>query len=327
MAARTQTQKQISYAIPRATGGRLIRRVIRLLREYRVQLPIGSHIHIATSGGSDSIALAHLLIHYGRRVGPKAKISLLHINHGWRGKESDADEQFVRTAARRWGVKIKVVRLRPPKSGKGESWEDLARVARKKVYAQLGEKGAVVFTAHHGDDLAETLLWRIFTGSHETHGGGIAVRTGAEVRPFLGCRKQELQQYLEEEGESWREDRTNFEGRFLRSRIRLELIPVIQRLFPKATDHLIAAALKAQAGPIEADARDLPVLNEALGAFLGAAGLRIRRAHWGSMLGAIRKDPAWHGELHLPGGWKIRREKSVKPVRDRWVLERLVEKI
>src|SRR4051794_22839086 len=79
---------------PGPTGGALIRTVVGFLRQFQIQLPIDSHILIAVSGGADSVGLAHLLVHYGRRVIDRSKIRLLHINHGWRADESDQDEDF-----------------------------------------------------------------------------------------------------------------------------------------------------------------------------------------------------------------------------------------
>src|SRR5271167_2083638 len=100
-----------AYPKPRETGGQLIREVVRSLRMQKFKLPLGditSHILIAVSGGADSIALAHLLIQYGRRVVSRDAIRILHVNHGWRGAESDRDEQLVRAFARKMGVPFSV---------------------------------------------------------------------------------------------------------------------------------------------------------------------------------------------------------------------------
>ncbi len=286
------------YPKPGAVGGKLIRETVGFLRSQAgLKLPIDSHILIATSGGSDSMALAHLVANYGRRVGAKSQVTLLHINHRWRAERSDADEEFVRERAKAWGVKCKVVRLKPPaKLPAGESWEDLARQARKKIYASEAKrlKGAIVLTAHTGDDLAETLLWRLFTGTAATHGGGIVARHGVEARPFLRVRKEELRNYLREVGETWREDETNHEGRFLRSKMRQNLLPEIEKLFPRAVPNLIDAALNAQKGGE----------SSAAGLVISAAGFKLRKAHWEALNRATR-SPRWAGELHLPGGWVL----------------------
>src|SRR4051812_30738153 len=102
-----------TYPKPGPVGGRLIREVISFLKKQNFQLPITSHILIGVSGGSDSVGLAHLLSHFGRRIVSPSQITLLHVNHGWRGKESDLDEAFVKDLGNRWGVPVVTHKLKP----------------------------------------------------------------------------------------------------------------------------------------------------------------------------------------------------------------------
>jgi tRNA(Ile)-lysidine synthase len=282
-----------------------VRELIAFLRSQETVVPIDSHILIAVSGGADSMALAHLLVKYGRRIVNPRSLRLLHLNHRWRGEASDADARFVQAAAKRWGVPCTVVRLKPPKND-GTSWEEQARTARKAVFKnQAAKRDALVLTAHQADDLAETVLWRLLTGAADTHGGGILVSHGCELRPLLRTRKQELMGYLKEEGESWREDETNSGGRFLRSRMRLELLPVLEKLFPRAVEHLVKAALEKQSKRKAAPSFDLNATDPIV--YLQAAGVKVRRPHWEAIQAKFgAKD--WNGELHLPGGWKLSRK-------------------
>ncbi|MGZ3696534.1 MAG: tRNA lysidine(34) synthetase TilS [Bdellovibrionota bacterium] len=290
---------QARYPKPKAVGGKLIREVIAHLKRHNIALPLTSHILLATSGGSDSVALAHLLATYGRRIipDPKSQLTLLHINHGWRGRESGGDERFVKALAKSLGVNFIAHRLKPPKEAP-EGWESAARAERQRIYlTEAGHRKALVLTAHHADDLAETVLWRLFTGQADTHGGGIAVKTSTELRPLLTVRKELLQEYLREERQRWREDRTNQEGRFLRSKMRAKLMPCVEELFPKAVEQLAKQALRAQ---LTEDERGSDSHLSAIQAFLGAAGLRARRPH----LEQLRRldHPK---ELNLPGGWRL----------------------
>ena len=98
---------------PKQIGGTLIRRVIKSFRENGENLPIGK-IAIACSGGADSLALTHLLCKYGKRVSPSEDILIFHINHGWRGLESDQDESFVRSYSEKHGIKFRSFKLTPP---------------------------------------------------------------------------------------------------------------------------------------------------------------------------------------------------------------------
>jgi tRNA(Ile)-lysidine synthase len=199
------------------------------------------------SGGSDSLALGHLIARYGRRItGAGGKVRWLHVNHGWRGQESDTDATHVAKVAHELGVPCRVVNLSTPVP-KGESWEKFAREQRNQALAQEAARtGSVIFTAHHADDLAETVLWRLMTGAASTQGGGILLKYGSTYRPFLKARKEQLKQYLKEEGIPWREDRTNHEARFLRSRMRVELMPVLLNIFPRAVEHLCELGLLTQ---------------------------------------------------------------------------------
>jgi tRNA(Ile)-lysidine synthase len=208
---------------------------VKAVRGVGFKLPLTSHILCACSGGADSVALALLLAKYGRRVG--TRITLFHVNHGWRGDESDGDERFVRKLAERLGVEFAGRRL-AEKPGTGDSWEAHARGLRKAAFQEESRLrgGAPVFTAHSADDQAETRLWRLFTGAFEELGGGILPRHGVEVRPLLGVRRAELRAFLKEERQKWREDSSNANPRFLRAQMRQDLMPVIERLFPRAID-------------------------------------------------------------------------------------------
>jgi len=232
---RKRSAEKPAYPVPGEVGGRLARRLVKAVREAGLAPPLASHILCACSGGADSVALAVLLARYGRRVG--TRITLLHVNHGWRGKESDGDEAFVKRLAARLGAGFVAHRL-TEKPGAGESWEAHARSLRKAAFREASEArgGALVFTAHSADDQAETRLWRIFTGAFDELGRGILPRHGVEVRPLLDVRRAELRTFLREERQRWREDPTNADSRFLRAKMRQELMPVIERIFPRAID-------------------------------------------------------------------------------------------
>lgn len=324
----------LRYPVPGQAGGTLIRHVIQALRRHgSIKLPLDSHILIAVSGGVDSMALAKLLVKYGRRVADFRKIRLLHINHGWRGVESDQDEKLVRNVAQRWGVPISVFRIKDQlksQAARGRSPEDFARDARKRIYETVSRryasegKQAFVLTAHHADDVAETLIWRFFTGSLSTHGGGIAFRHGPELRPLLGIRKRDLIAFLREEGEGWAEDRTNHEGVLLRSRMRMELIPVIESVFPLAIQQVARQGLRAlveiSRGTLEADEQVGPAV------LFSAAGLKVRKAHWEWLRDlneqrSAKAMPQQPIQLSLPGGWTLRAEKASR-VSERWILEK-----
>jgi tRNA(Ile)-lysidine synthetase-like protein len=264
------------------------------------------------------MGLAHLLVHYGRRIVDRSQISFVHVNHQWRGDASDADAEFVQRVGERWGIPTVVRKVSPPVQGSGRSWEEEARLARKAVFAEESTRcgGARILTAHQADDLAETLLWRLFTGAAHTHGAGILFQHGMEWRPFLTIRKSMIQDYLREAGQDYREDSTNFSGRFLRAKMRSALMPEIEKIFPKGVQHLIQAAFQTQVSEryfIDSRASyrvgSELVLDEIL---LQAGGLKLRRSHLEFIQQKMRPEMDWQGELHLPDGWKLIREVIVK---------------
>jgi tRNA(Ile)-lysidine synthase len=290
------------YPKPGPLGGKLIRGAIAFLREQGISLPIDSHIHIACSGGSDSVALAWLVARYGRRIARPDRVRLLHVNHGWRGEESDGDEAFVRKLAERLGVPVTVRRAAARATGR--SPEEAARTERKAFFRhELALRPGFVLTAHHAEDLAETVLWRLLTGASADQGAGILPRHGFELRPLLRTRKADLRAFLAEEGVTWREDRTNSEPRLLRSRLRLEVMPRLEALFPRSIEHLAEAALgrKAPRSLVQ------PALSELAGALARLSGqtLRLRRAQL-ELLQEKLSDPAWEGEVQLPRGWVLK---------------------
>jgi tRNA(Ile)-lysidine synthase len=236
-------------ARPKYVGGTLIRRIIKIFRDNQVSLPLNK-VAIACSGGVDSFALAHLVSKYGRRIVSKQNILLVHINHGWRGPESDGDQNFVETYCEDNGVRFRNYTLTVPtkKDLKNQSPELLARNERKKIYSDLEKEGYFVLTAHHSDDVAETLIWRLCSGKMEGYEAGILFNTGNEMRPFLTSRKDELKEFLSEEGLSWREDRTNFDGKLLRSKMRMKLIPVLSEIFPDFVEKINREAGVKRAG-------------------------------------------------------------------------------
>ena len=320
-------------------GGRLIRSVIALFRDQNVQLPLSSHILISVSGGSDSVALAHLMLYYGRKMVQPSQLTLLHINHQWRGSQSDEEASFVHELGQKWGVPVVVRKIPAPQVGSGLSWENEARRARKVVFREESIKrgGAKILTAHHADDLAETVLWRILTGAAETHGGGILFQSGSEIRPLLQTRKSEIREYLTEVKQEYHEDPTNASDRFLRARMRKVLMPEVERLFPQGISHLVNSALRAQASaqmPAHqrvAQLSDPSSTGSASGedlicgiqeVLLKITGLRSRRKHLEIIQEKMVSGEAWSGEIHLPEGWRLIRELAKKGSVERWILEK-----
>jgi tRNA(Ile)-lysidine synthetase-like protein len=279
-------------------AGALIRKVIFFLRQKKMTLPYDKIVTVALSGGSDSIALAHLLAVYGKRIVDKKNLRFVHVHHGIRGKSADEDASFVKNFAENLGVECFFYQRDPEKIAK-KSVEQVLRAYRKSCFDDVCKKTqAKVWTAHHADDLAETVLWRIFTGCLWSHGKGIQFETSLQIRPFLSVRKKTLQDYLLQEEQFYREDETNFNNQFLRSRLRLSLMPSIEEQFPQAVSHLCAIAQHFEQ---QKDSFESQNAQQAFVQLLSALGVRPRRVQIEQFFHLLKTD--WTGSFDLAKGF------------------------
>ena len=188
---------------------------------------------VAVSGGADSVCLLHVL----REIDVKVT-GVAHFNHKWRGEESETDEKFV--AAMAAGMGLAFFRAEMPGALKGNP-EQAARRARRTFFEGLIRDGACdqVALGHTRDDQAETVLFRVLRGSGLTGLAGIHPVNGRLIRPLIGVRRSEVEEFLRSRNVTWREDATNRETRFARNRIRHELMPQLARDWnPRIVDAL-----------------------------------------------------------------------------------------
>ena len=179
-------------------------------------------IVVAVSGGVDSVVLLDFLVRFFRnKNGQKwleENLIVAHFEHGIRGIESQEDCEFVRKLATKYGVKFEFEH-----GNLGEdSSEEKARNARYIFLRKIAKcENAIIFTAHHKNDLAETFALNLARG-----GGWRAVACFDSLdieRPFLRFSKLEILKMAKEKGLEWREDSTNFSQKYARNRIRKTL--------------------------------------------------------------------------------------------------------
>lgn len=213
----------------------------------RAILPSG-RIGLAVSGGADSVALAFLLTKGGKKKNVAKRFVILHVDHGLR-RESKQEYRFVRALAKRLGLPFKGIHTKVIQQ-RGESLEMAARRVRLAFFEKCMQTLQLdaIATGHHMDDVAETFLMRLkrisLANIRETSVvGGIRF-----VRPLLGCRDQELKNYLRRYSESWCEDASNADESIERNRVRHTVIPFLeQNLDPNLVPHL--ALLAARQSP------------------------------------------------------------------------------
>ena len=199
----------------------------------------------ALSGGADSVALLLELIKL-QRNGRILRVEAAHLNHAIRKNDADADEAFVTELCARLNVPLHTERIDVPRIAK-ESGRSVELAARTVRYAFLERIRAdrdldCIAIGHHRDDQAETLLLHLLRGSGTDGLACMRLRSGRLIRPLLYTGKSEILAYLSACGQDWCTDATNFETDATRNRIRLEVMPVLERINPAAKKALSDAA-------------------------------------------------------------------------------------
>jgi tRNA(Ile)-lysidine synthase len=192
------------------------------------------HLLVALSGGLDSLVLLHLL----RFTQPRFTLTAAHFDHAMR-TDSASDAGWVRGLCAAWHVPL--VDARAPQPPVSEA------AARDMRYAFLERCAATtaadaILTAHHADDQAETVLFRMLRGTGPAGLRGIPPRRGIITRPLLPFHREELLAYARRVGLTWREDSSNRSARFARNRIRHEILPVMEAVRPGAARRLARLA-------------------------------------------------------------------------------------
>ena len=285
---------------------------VRLAIERGGLIPPGARVLVALSGGSDSVALLHVLLEMAPAAGFTVA-GIAHLNHQLRGDQSDADEEFCRQVAAALDLPIEVQRTDVGSLARAHqvSVEVAARRARYRFLERAaGHLDAdTIATGHTRDDQAETFLLRLLRGAGATGLAAIPPRRDSIVRPILDERRADLRAYLRDRGIPFRDDATNLDTSIPRNWVRHALVPLLAgRLDSDIVEVLAreAAVLRDDAVMLddvaEAAARRILVDGEAGRVTLDAGELQslpaalarrvIRRA-------LARVSPAFQGAAHV----------------------------
>ena len=217
----------------------------------------------ALSGGCDSVALLHTLKRLQQDM--PFKLHAIHVQHGLRGEDSLADEQFVRDLCRSLDILLTVENAGLTGNMHTPGMETLARERRRAIFErqmQLLHADALL-TAHHQDDQVETVLMHLLRGSGMNGLCGMQTAApfgcGMIVRPFLTVPKQQLRDALAAENLPCREDGSNQEAVTPRNALRLNMLPQLEALFPAACAHIaqLSESMQADEACLSAEAERL----------------------------------------------------------------------
>ena len=201
-------------------------------------------IVVGVSGGADSVCLLLCLTELRKHF--KLRLKAVHINHMIRGEEADRDQSFVEELCRELGVDEISVRINVPQLAKEKhlTEEEAGRNARYQTFKEVMEDSCFqkIAVAHNSDDLAETVIFNMARGSSIKGLAGIPVRRDCIIRPLLGVRRSEIEEYLKERGRSFVTDSTNLLDDYSRNSIRHTVIPALNKLNDRTVDHIAAAA-------------------------------------------------------------------------------------
>jgi len=190
----------------------------------------GDRVLLAVSGGIDSAVMCGLFHKAG------ISFSIAHCNFQLRGKESKADETFVKKLAAKYNVTFHSIRFNTAAFAKKNklSVQVAARNLRYDWFEQLREAFgyASVATAHHSDDSVETFLINLVRGTGIAGMHGILPRQGNIIRPLLFCNKEAIGDFAEKNRIKFRSDSSNDSEQYLRNRIRKSLLPALKKLNP-----------------------------------------------------------------------------------------------
>ena len=200
------------------------------IRHYHM-LDEGDTILVGVSGGPDSVALLHSLV----SLAPKWRLRLVvaHLNHQLRRASADQDAAFVGRLSNVLGIPCEIGSRNVAKYSAEQklSLQEAARMVRYAFYDEVADKYSAgkIALGHHADDNAESILIHLLRGTGPLGLTGIRpVRHGRIIRPLIGLTRKEILAFLKQGGFEYMRDLSNLDTKYLRNRIRLELLPKLK---------------------------------------------------------------------------------------------------
>lgn len=297
--------------------------MMKKVLEYQRQLGLiadGDRIVAGFSGGADSVCLLLVLEELKKQY--DFSFCAVHVEHGIRGEESEADAVFAEVFCQERGIPFYLYHVNAPDKAKmeGISLEEAARKLRYECFerAQAAYGGTKVAVAHHGDDNAETMLFHMIRGTGIHGMTGIPPEREQIIRPLLCVTRAEIEAFLARQQVSYCVDSTNADVAYSRNRIRSQVMPQLLKINPRAVEHMTSLSQQVEElydyvsrSAWEAGKDSLKILCD--GIWLTADGLtdfmatpaeiRIAKGHVAAMEPVLQKE-FLHQVLGMAAGSK-----------------------
>lgn len=219
-----------------------LEKVEKTILQYNM-LQKGDFVVAGLSGGADSVALLEVLCRLQKKY--DFNIEAVHIHHGLRGEEANADAEFSKAFCQKRSVPFHLLQYDIAKQAQSEGMglEEMGRKKRYEAfYAIAGQKGKIA-VAHHQNDQAETLLLNLCRGAGLSGLSAMQPVTNRIIRPFLFVSRKEIEAFLKQWGISYCEDSTNQMPEYARNKIRLSVLPFLENsINQKVVEHIAKTA-------------------------------------------------------------------------------------
>jgi tRNA(Ile)-lysidine synthase len=210
-------------------------KVLKTVKKYNM-LSKGDRVLIGVSGGADSIALLEFFVSVKKKY--DLDICVAHIEHGIRGEDSVNDAEFVKNYCKKLGVNFYLKTIDAPNLAKKAKMgvEEYSRMARYDFFNTI--ECDKIATAHNLTDNIETLLFRLARGTGLKGACSIPAVRGKIIRPFIEVSSGEIRKWCNDNNIPYRVDCTNSDSAYSRNLIRLEILPLFEKLNANYQDNI-----------------------------------------------------------------------------------------
>lgn len=225
----------------------MIEKVLNYISRYRM-LAGDEHVVAGVSGGADSVGMLCILLEIQKSI--PFTLEVVHIEHGIRGKESLADQEFVKDLCRKKGISCTCYSYPVQEIAKQRrlTVEEAGRMVRYETFQKHADRypDSRIAVAHNQNDRAETVLFNLSRGTGLRGISGISPVRGQIIRPILCLSRVEIEQYLRENSQDYCTDATNNSLDYTRNRIRHLVLPELQNINIQAVGHIAQAAERTE---------------------------------------------------------------------------------